>query len=272
MLPDESHWDAEAYHRVSDPQVAWGRAVLSRLELRGDEIVLDAGCGTGRLTRELAARLPRGAVVALDASSQMLEQARTYLADCQPPVRFVRASLPVLPFDRVADVVFSTATFHWVPDHPALFANIHRALKPGGLLHAQCGGYGNLAIARTPAEALMKHPRFAKWFADWRPVWEFADASVTANRLATAGFRDIDTSLETAPVAFEDEAAYRAFVSTVVFRLHLAKLPDELRLAFLDELVERVRPMPEGFTLDYVRLNLRAQKSNLEPRVFRPEV
>ena len=260
MPSDASHWDAEAYHRVSDPQVAWGRAVLSRLELRGDELVIDAGCGTGRLTRELAARLPRGSVVALDASSQMLEQARTQLADSQPPVRFVRASLPALPFDAVADVVFSTATFHWVPDHPALFANIHRALKSGGRLHAQCGGHGNLALARTPAEGLMKHPRFAKWFADWQGVWEFADASVTADRLAAAGFRKIDTSLEPALVAFEDEASYRAFVSTVVFRLHLANLPDDLRPVFLDAMVDRVQHLPQRFTLDYVRLNLRAQK------------
>jgi len=49
-------------------------------------------------------------------------------------------------------------------------------------------------------------------------------------------------------------------VSTVVFRLHLAKLPHELKAAFLDEIVDRVQRLPQRFTLDYVRLNLRAQK------------
>ena len=260
MTAQDTKWDAESYHRVSDPQVAWGRAVLARLEFHGNELVIDAGCGTGRLTRDLAARLPQGRVIALDASSQMLEQARAYLADCRPPVSFVRANLPAMPFDNVADVVFSTATFHWVPQHPELFAEIYRALKPGGRLHAQCGGDGNLSQARAPVEDLMTSPRFAKWFAGWSNVWEFASASVTADRLAAAGFQEIETSLETAPVVFDDEAAYRAFVSTVVFRLHLARLPEELRPAFLNEIVDRVRQLPQRFTLDYVRLNLRATK------------
>jgi trans-aconitate 2-methyltransferase len=253
-------WDSQAYHRVSDPQVAWGRVVLDRLDLAGSERVIDAGCGTGRLTRELSARLPDGELVALDASPQMLEVARAQLADCRPPIRFVQALLPAIPFAGWADVVFSTATFHWVRNHPALFRNIHRALKSGGVLHAQCGGGQNLAAARAPAEAVMRLARFAKWFADWEPIWEFADHRVTADRLAFAGFTDIDTSLEAAPVTFENEEAYRAFVSTVVFRLHLAKLPEELRPVFLDEIVMRLPKTAARFKLDYWRLNLSARK------------
>lgn len=258
--PPDKDWDAEAYHRVSDPQVAWGRAVLERLELRGDERVVDAGCGTGRLTRELAGRLPRGEIVALDASPQMLEQARAHLADCRPPVWLVEASLPALPLAGWADVFFSTATFHWVGDHPALFANILIALKPGGILHAQCGGAGNLAAARAPAEEVMRLPRFARWFARWQGPWEFAGDLETADRLATAGFTGIDTSLEAAPIVFDNERDYRAFVTVVVFRLHLARLPEELQSAFLDEIVARVSALPQRFTLDYRRLNIHAQR------------
>lgn len=258
--PDKEDWDAAAYHQVSDPQVTWGRAVLERLELRGDERVIDAGCGTGRLTRELAARLPNGSVIGLDGSRQMLEQARTYLAGCQPSVRFVQALLPDLPFAGWADVIFSTATFHWVRNHPALFANIHRALKRGGVLHAQCGGGQNLAQARAPADAVMRLPQFAKWFVDWQPIWEFADHRVTADRLLAAGFTDVSTGLEAAPVTFEDEARYRAFVSTVVFRLHLARLPEDLKSSFLDEIVVRLPTTAVRFKLDYWRLNLRARR------------
>ena len=168
MIPE---WNAEAYHRVSDPQVSWGRAVLARLALGGDERVVDLGCGTGRLTRELAARLPHGDVVALDASRQMVEQAVAHLASVSPPVKFVEARLPHIPLAGWADVVFSTATFHWVRDHPALFSNILIALAPGGLLHAQCGGGPNLAQARAPADEVMRLPAFARWFADFeRPV------------------------------------------------------------------------------------------------------
>ena len=255
-----SEWNASEYHRVSDPQFNWGQAVLRRLELRGDERVIDLGCGTGRLTKELGARLPRGQVVGLDASAQMLEQARTYLADCEPEVQFVRASLPAIPIAGWADVAFSTATFHWIRDHAALFANIFTALKPAGVLHAQCGGKGNLALARTPAEEVMRLPRYAPYFSDWKPIWEFADEAGTSARLAAAGFTDIETTLESAPIVFEEEGAYRAFVSTVVFRLHLAKLPQELQPAFLDEIVARVSELPQRFTLDYWRLNMRATR------------
>ncbi|HXT70480.1 MAG TPA: class I SAM-dependent methyltransferase [Vicinamibacterales bacterium] len=252
-------WDAESYHRVSDPQFNWGRAVLAAMDLRGDERVIDLGCGTGRLTAELAARLPGGEIVALDASRQMLEQARLHLADVRPAVRFVEALLPALPFAGVADVAFSTATFHWVRNHPELFTNVFRALKRGGMLHAQCGGGQNLAQARAPAEAAMQLPRFSEWFTDWQPIWEFADHRVTADRLARTGFTDIATSLEAAPVTFDDEAQYRAFVSTVVFRLHLARLPEELRMPFLDEIVVRL-PKRKRFTLDYWRLNMHARR------------
>lgn len=257
---DRGDWNASEYHRVSDPQYAWGRAVLDRLELRGDERVVDAGCGTGRLTRELAQRLPEGQLVALDASDRMLAEARRHLGDAGESIYFVRASLPALPFSKWADVIFSTATFHWVLDHKALFANVSRALRRGGVLHAQCGGGQNLAQARMPAEAVMRLPAFAKWFADWQPVWEFADHRVTADRLARAGLTNIDTSLEAAPVTFPDEPSYRAFVTTVVFRLHLARLPEDLRSAFLDEVIARL-PSSQGFTLDYWRLNIRAEKS-----------
>ena len=253
-------WNAEAYHRVSDPQVAWGRAVLARLDVRGGERAVDLGCGTGRLTRELAARLPRGEVVALDASRQMLLQAAAHLAGVSPPVKFVEARLPAIPLSGWADVVFSTATFHWVRDHPALFSNILIALAPGGLLHAQCGGGPNLAQARRPAGDVMRLPAFAEWFTGFEGAWEFADDRVTAHRLSAAGFTAIETSLEPAPIDFADEASYRAYVSTVVFRLHLARLPEPLRPAFLDEVVERVQRLPQGFTLDYWRLNLRARR------------
>jgi trans-aconitate methyltransferase len=129
VLTSSEDWNAAEYHRVSDPQVSWGRAVLARLDLNGQERVVDAGCGTGRLTKELAARLPRGVVVGLDASPQMLAQARAHLADAPTPVHLVQASLPAMPIRDWADVVFSTATFHWVPDHPRC---LPASFKPSG--------------------------------------------------------------------------------------------------------------------------------------------
>src|ERR1044071_5127472 len=106
-------WDAGRYHRVAQPQGRWGASVLERLELRGDETVLDAGCGSGRVTAQLLERLPRGRVIAVDNSAAMLAQARDTLAPFESRVAFVEADLLVL--DRVVttrvDVIFSTAVF-----------------------------------------------------------------------------------------------------------------------------------------------------------------
>ena len=147
-------WNADVYHRVLDPQAEWGRSVLARLPLQGHELVLDVGCGTGRLTADLLARLPRGKVVGVDLSSNMLGTARANLRTTAgtPRVAFVLAHAAALPFlAGTADAIFSTATFHWVKDHDRLFASLFSALKPLGRLVAQCGGAGNIERARdTP--------------------------------------------------------------------------------------------------------------------------
>jgi trans-aconitate 2-methyltransferase len=150
-----SDWDAATYHRVSAPQVSWGRKVLSRLDLRGDETVIDAGCGSGRLTAELLDRLPRGRVIAVDASPSMLAVAERELKDYRDRLELVHSDLLALDMHEVADVVVSTATFHWVLDHPALFARLHDALRPSGRLLAQCGGRHNLDRIRGRATRII---------------------------------------------------------------------------------------------------------------------
>jgi trans-aconitate 2-methyltransferase len=256
---NRAEWNAAEYHRLSGPQVAFGEKVLSRLPLAGDELVLDAGCGTGRLTAQLLDRLPRGRVVCLDRSRNMLAEARRGLPADR--AAFVCAALPRIPLRDAVDVVFSTATFHWVLDHPALFGAIHTALRPGGRLHAQCGGGPNLAHVHARDQILMRRPPFAEWFERWTPPWEFADAETAARRLAAAGFVDIATSVEAAPVVLPDAPRYRDFLTTVIFRDHLTYLPTEdLRRAFIDELTRLAAGEETPFLLDYWRLNLSARK------------
>jgi trans-aconitate 2-methyltransferase len=255
-------WNAEAYHRLSDPQFAWGVRVLARLALCGDERALDIGCGSGRLTAELRARLPRGRVVAADLSGNMARAARETLAARFPePPEVVCADAAALPFAGVFDVIVSTATFHWVTNHPRLFRSLFDALAPGGRLHAQCGGGPNLERLHARAAALMREPPFAPHFVDWRRPWEFADSAVTAERLRSAGFEDVETGLDPAPVVFDDATVFRDFLATVVLRLHLARLADAaLCDAFLDSLVEQAAADDPKYELDYWRLNLSAIK------------
>jgi trans-aconitate 2-methyltransferase len=132
-------WDAASYDRLPIPMTAWGETVLGWLTLDGDERVLDAGCGTGKVTAMLLDRLPRGSVVALDGSASMIAQARGRLGEDR--VEYLVADLQApLPVSRPVDAILSTATFHWIPDHDALFANLAAVVRPGGQVAAQCGG------------------------------------------------------------------------------------------------------------------------------------
>lgn len=252
-------WNAASYHKVSAPQTSWGQKVLARLEVRGNERAIDAGCGSGRLTGELLERLPHGQLVAIDRSWNMLQTARANLRPAYGPrVRFVQVSLPAMPFDAWADLIFSTATFHWVGDHPALFANLFKALRAGGRLHAQCGGGPNLAQAHALAERVMQRPSFAEHFVDWPGPWMFANDIDTRERLLAAGFDDVQTSLEEAPTTLASEADYREFVTTVIYHPHLARLPESLHGRFIDEVTELSAAQSAPFTLDYWRLNMQA--------------
>lgn len=261
-MATEGDWDAGAYHKVSEPQLRWGRAVLARLALRGDEAVLDAGCGSGRLTAEVAAAVPRGRVIAVDVSDAMVAEARRTLAPLGDRVEVVKADLAALGMEGIADVAFSAATFHWVLDHDALFDSLYRALRPGGVLEAQCGGEGNLAgtLARA-AEWLAANADPAS-LSGWRYPAYFASVEDTERRLRARGFEDVRVWLEGAPTPFASAGDYRLFLEKVVLLKVLARLPDEAaRGALLDAMVERSSRDEAPFTLDYVRLNLHARRA-----------
>ena len=247
-------WDAERYHRLSEPQVAWGRRVLERLDPQPGERVLDVGCGTGRLTAEVAARTVR-LVIGADRSATMTAQAR---ARRDPRTAFVLADGQALPFGQAFDAVFSTATFHWIPDHARLFAALHGVLKPGGRLVAQCGGGPNLARLLDRAHALMESPRFKPWFRAWSDPWNFAGVDETRTRLREAGFTSVEVSLEPAPTTFADALAYADFISCVCVRHHVDALPAPERAPFVATLAEETAADDPPYTLDYWRLNIAA--------------
>ncbi len=253
-------WNAGVYHRVSGPQFGWGLRVLERLELHGTERVVDVGCGTGRLTRELAARVPDGRVVGVDRSASMLAQAVTHLAGTR--VRLVRADAAALPFAGAFDVVFSTATFHWVLDHDALFRTLFVALAAGGRLHAQAGGGPNLARLRRRASLLIQEEPYRSFFhTGWTEPWTYADPGTTRDRLAAAGFLDVSTSLEPSPVSFDTAAEFGAFVENVCLHPYLNRLPQELRGSFTETIVSRAAADDPPFVLDYCRLNLSGRRA-----------
>jgi trans-aconitate 2-methyltransferase len=242
-------WDAATYQRVSVPHEEWARSILDRLELRGDERVLDAGCGSGRVTSMLIERLPAGSVVAVDGSPSMVEEVRSVL---RPQDEALVCDLVELELDQPVDVVFSNAVFHWVLDHDALFRRLHAALRPGGRLAAQNGGAGNISrLKQSSAEVAARDP-YAAHFDGFGEPWNYAAPEETEERLRAAGFAEARAWLQPWDVAPPEPAQ---FLRTVCLGPHMDRLPEELRDPFIaDVLALEDAPL----VLGYVRLNIDA--------------
>ena len=244
-------WDAATYDRVADPQTRWGAAVLERLSLVGDETVLDAGCGSGRVTELLVERVPHGRVIALDASAAMVEEARRRLSRFGDRVDYLVADLG-RPFSppggEPADSILSTATFHWVADHDALFRNLAAVIRPGGRLVAQCGGARNIASIRAILATIGD---------GWPGEAHFETPEATAQRLVAAGFTAIETWLEPEPTRFEAGEPLETFLRTVILGGHVARLAETDRDAFVHEVASRLTEP----VVDYVRPNIVATRT-----------
>ena len=256
-------WKSADYHRLSDPQYGWGLKVLKKLQalpLRGNEHILDAGCGSGRVTAELLKAFPEATVTAVDASANMVEQARKTLAEFGDRAKVEQVDLVELSMQEAVNVIFSTAVFHWIKDHDRLFANLFRALRHGGLLLAQCGGGPNLNRLRERGERTRRLPQFARYFQNWQKVWEYPGPELNAERLRRAGFGRIHTGLEEAPTTLPDEQTFRAFCATITLAPYVERLPEDLQDSFLDPIAHEAAQDYPPFTLDYWRLNIEARR------------
>jgi trans-aconitate 2-methyltransferase len=247
------NWDAGTYDRVADPHEEWGRQVLDRLELGGDETVLDAGCGTGKVTALLLERLPRGRVIGIDSSPAMIERAEQAIGS-DPRVELRVGDLLELELDEPLDAIFSTAAFHWILEHERLFGRLFSALRPGGRLEAQCGGEGNIAEIQRVLDALSGDQRFSAYLRPEERVWYYASIGDTDSRLRRVGFDVERVTLEPWPDTPRDP---RAFLTTVILPWHLDRLPPELREEFVTAVLAA---MPGQLTLRYVRLNISARR------------
>jgi trans-aconitate 2-methyltransferase len=240
-------WDAATYQRLSAPIEAMGRDVQWRLRLEGDETVIDAGCGTGRVTAVLAERLPRGKVIAVDGSPAMVAEARRRLP---ATVDVQEQDLLELTVEERVDAIVSTATFHWIGDHDRLFAQLKAALRPGGRLVAQCGGEGNVAAVKQAGFELARRDPFAVHLGGWAGDWNFQSPKATEERLVALGYTGVWTWETRVAVDVEDVGGYLGAICLGSF---LERLPADLHQEFVDAAVEL---LGAPLTIDYVRLNI----------------
>jgi trans-aconitate 2-methyltransferase len=255
-------WDAQTYDQISEPQYQWGLEVLDRLEPRADEAIIDAGCGSGRVTERLLERLPDGRVVGVDGSAEMIKVAAEKFANDDRVTLIVSDLLELSPdllekndAPGAVDALFSTATFHWITDHEKLFSQVHSVLRPGGRLVAQCGGEGNVADHARAIASVATQPQYIEHFEDMTMMWNFANPAETEDRLRRAGFEDVSCWLEDKPV--QPENPYD-FTTTVTMGPHLTRLPEELRRPFAEAVLEL---SPDPLVLNYVRLNIEARRA-----------
>jgi trans-aconitate 2-methyltransferase len=253
-------WNAAAYEGLSSPQTRWGAEFLGRLELVGDEDAIDAGCGPGKVTGLLLERLPRGTVLAVDGSRAMVEAAAERFAG-EPRVRVEHQDLLELEVEEPVDLVFSTATFHWIMDHDRLFGRLAGALKPGGRLAAQCGGEGNISRATRATQKVMQEERFRSFFVGWDGDKNYAGAAETKRRLEEVGFESVETWLHEEPTRFGSAEELARFLGTVVLGGHLQRLPDGEKEAFAEAVAGEIVHEDGDPLLDYVRLNMAATRS-----------
>ncbi len=253
-------WDASEYEKLSAPMTSWGVGIVGRLETRGDEAAIDAGCGTGRVTELLLEKLPEGSVLAVDSSVAMVEAARRRFIG-EPRVRVERQDLTSLEVPKPVDLILSTATFHWINDHDRLFQNLSLALKLHGRLVAQCGGEGNISRATNAVDETMREERFRSCFEGWQDDKYYADPHSTKERLEAAGFKEVETWLHDEVAAFDSVQELSRYLGAIVLGGHLDRLSEELKGPFAAEVAKRVAAVDGKPTLDYVRLNITARKT-----------
>ncbi len=256
-------WDGAAYDDVAEVQERWGRAVIGRNAWRGDEVVLDAGCGSGRLIAALLERIPHGRLVCLDRDGSMLEAARRRVQALAPQISVAVTGGDLKALEQTAlapesfDVVFSNAALHWIRNKQLAFAGMIRLMKPGARLTAQFGGQGNIQRIRA---AIYRALRRLGLPTTYDEEFEFAAPEHTSEQLKICGFRNVRVWQEEATTEFPDRAAFLRFAEAVILRPLRTALPAERWPAFREEFARQAQALLGGWRVDYVRQNVEANR------------
>ncbi len=228
-------WNPRDYAQHSSSQEAWARELLRLADLQPDDVVLDVGCGDGRITVSIAQAVPRGRVVGVDLSADMIAHATAQ--HCRPPIdnlRFATADAAALTFEPTFSLVFSNAALHWIADQRAAVAGIARALRPGGRFIAQFGGYGNVAEVIAAFEHMAREPRWARCMHRAESRYRFHEPQTYEGWLREAGMEIQECRLLPKDMVHEDRTTFIGWLRTA-WHPYTSGVPLELRDAFLED-------------------------------------
>jgi trans-aconitate 2-methyltransferase len=255
-------WNGEDYERHSSQQRAWGGDLIAELTLRGDERILDLGCGDGTLAQRLAAMVPRGSVLGIDAAPEMLEAARD---KCGSNMQVAVLDIRQLDFTAEFDLAFSNATLHWVQEHDTILVQIHHALRPGGILRTQFGADGNCPTFLACVRRQMAAPPYRDAFAAFRWPWFFPSLPDYEALLTASPFVEWRAWIEPKEARFPTAEALVGWIDNPCLIPFVQALPSILRQPFRDavvaDMLERTR-QPDGSHLEpFRRMNVWARRS-----------
>ena len=261
-------WDATTYDCISDAQESWGHEIIEYRKWKGNEIVLDAGCGSGRLTKILSIKVPQGKVIAVDSDLAMIRLAKENLAKFSN-IEFIKIDISQLEIAEKVDVVFSNAVLHWILNHKKVFECFWQILNPDGQLLIQCGGHRNLVKTLSIINKVSRSKEFYNYFCNnkgddiWRQTWYFAKKEDTERILQEIDFENIQVFLEDKEAKFHNKEEYFLFLKTIVLLPYLKYLPnDMLKDKFAKSVIQEIDTNAKElqWKLDFVRLNINAIK------------
>jgi len=259
-------WNPADYAANSAAQLAWARELITKLKLRGNERILDVGCGDGKITAELARALPSGSIIGLDGSMEMLRFAREHFpAKKFPNVEFVHMDARRIQSSEPFDLIFSNATLHWVDDHPAFLRGAAECLKPGGRLIISCGGKGNAQDVFVALRATLRLKRWRSFFRNLTAAYFFHRPEDYEKWLPRFGFQPTVVRLANKEVQFAGGAGLAAWIRTT-WLPYTQRVPVAQREGFITDVVDRFaakHPLdPAGkLTVRMVRLEIDAVKT-----------
>lgn len=244
---DKYKWDADDYANFSSEQQKWGRELISKLNLKEDDYVLDIGCGDGRVTAEIAAMVPGGQVIGIDNSEHMIQLATKRF----PPEQYSNLSFQIfdavkITFENQFSVVFSNAALHWVENQFEVLKGIYRSLKPGGRILLQFGGKGNAASILNILDEITKDEEWSQYFSNFNFPYNFPGDEEYSELIKNSGLTVQRVQLYEKDMIHDGEAGLEGWIRTT-WLPYTSRIPENEREEFISLIVKKYI---EKFPLD----------------------
>jgi trans-aconitate 2-methyltransferase len=258
-------WNAVDYAKSSNVQQQWARELIRKLNLKGNERLLDIGSGDGKVTAEIASCLPNGSVIGIDSSEEMVGLAQSmFSADAFTNLRFQQNDANSLPFENEFDIIFSNATLHWIFDHHPVLHGIYKSLKHGGRILLQMGGRNNAYEVEIMMKKLITKEEWSRYFIGFSFSYGFYGPDEYITWLREAGLTAKRTELIPKDAAHQGRSGFESWIRTT-WLPYTQQVPDDKRELFISQLADEYidqHPVDENgmVHVKMIRLEIEALK------------